>query len=679
MPEREVVELAWVASKRGASGLTGRLGWYVNRLRCMTPAELSYRALRSASIHAERWGLARRAGAPPAHLAVWPRPWFHLPASPEAEACVHAAERIAAGRYDLFALTGVELGTPPRWNRDPKTGVEAPLRFGKLLNYRDPSLVGDIKYVWELNRHQHIVTLAQAYAVTREPRYFEVIREHLESWFSACPCPLGPNWSSALEPALRLISWSTAWQMLGGGAAPLFTEPGNAGFRDRWLSSIFEHARFIHGYFSLYSSANNHLIGEAAGLFIAATTWPCWPHAGMWRSDAKRILERETLLQNAADGVNREQAVAYQRFELELLLLCWLAAEVNGETFTADFRSRIEAMLEYLASIMDVTGNVPMIGDSDDAITVRLDHRAECCSYRALLATGALLFRRADFKLKAGALDERTRWLIADADRAFDALDTSRVRLPARQAFPEGGYYVLGCDFETENEIRLVADAGALGYQTIAAHGHADALAFSLSVGGVEFFVDAGTCAYHTNVAWRDYFRGTAAHNTVRVDGVDQSQSGGNFMWVKKARAGCTHWSGDAEQDVFEGWHDGYLRLADPVLHRRRITLAKRVRRIVIEDTLEMTGAHTIELHLHCSERCLVVADAHGYTVESGAKRIRVTLPRMEAAEYGVHRGRVTPILGWISRRFDERHPAPTIAWRCRITGRAVLRTEIAC
>ena len=79
-------------------------------------------------------------------------------------------------------------------------------------------VVGDVKYLWELNRHGHLVTLAQAYALSGELRYAETIQAHLESWFVACPCGIGPNWSSALEPAIRLINWSAAWHLLGGAA-----------------------------------------------------------------------------------------------------------------------------------------------------------------------------------------------------------------------------------------------------------------------------------------------------------------------------------------------------------------------------------------------------------------------------------------------------------------------------
>jgi hypothetical protein len=337
-------------------------------------------------------------------------------------------------------------------------------------------------------------------------------------------------------------------------------------------------------------------------------------------------------------------------------------------------------MLEYLASVMDAGGNVPMFGDADDGRVVGLAPAADFSSYRSLLATGAIVFRNAEFKRKAGPLDDKTRWLLGEqADALFDALGAPAARSLPRQSFPVGGYYVLGCDFDTDREIRLVVDAGPLGFRSIAAHGHADALSFTLSVGGLEFLVDPGTYAYHTQGEWRRYFRGTAAHNTVRVDGQDQSQSGGNFMWLRKARAGCNLWDSAPEHDRFEGWQDGYRRLADPVVHRRRIVLHKASRRLSIEDSLHMSGEHDIELLFHCSEQCLVEAAAGGYELRQGGKTLQLSLPQIEAAGSRLYVGSVAPIFGWVSRRFDDKQPAPTIVWRCRLQGDVVLRTEIAC
>jgi hypothetical protein len=680
MPEQDIAGARWRLRDRSAADVSERLRWYVNRWRCMTQGEVHHRVLRALEAQAERWGLKGSTAVPPPDVTRASRPWIRAAAQANAARYLEAADRIVAGRFDVFTLQDVELGSPPRWNRDPKTGVEAPLSFGKLLNYRNPALVGDIKYLWELNRHLHLVTLAQAYALSGNARYFGVIRQHLESWFAACPYRMGPNWSSALEPAIRLINWSVAWQLLGGASSPLFKDAEGAHFGRRWLESVHQHAEFVRGNFSLYSSTGNHLIGEAAGLFVAAVTWPFWAEARGWAEEAKAVLEREALLQNAPDGVNREQAVSYQQFELDLLLLPLFAGRANGKKFSAAFESRIEAMLEYLASIMDVGGNVPMIGDSDDGLVVRLAQSDGYCNYRSLLATGAILFRRAAFKAKAGKLDDKTRWLVGEgADAAFELLDGTGTQLPMRRAFTHGGYYILGCDFETENEIRLVADAGPVGYPPLAGHGHADALAFTLSVAGKEFLIDPGTYAYHTQGPWRRYFRGTAAHNTLRVDGKDQSESGGNFMWLRKADTQCALWRPSEGRDVFEGWHDGYAHLPDPVLHRRRISLEKRTRQVVIEDTLQMAGQHDIELFFHCSERCQVDPAPGGWAVSQGGKTLLLRLPQAEQASVQVYSGSTSPISGWVSRRYDDRRPAPTIAWRARLKGEIVLHTQITC
>ncbi len=681
MREQEAVDAGWGGTRDPArANIGGRIRWYVNRLSCMSPAEVGHRVLRSVANQAERW---RPAGPIPVEgpdLARKPRHWVHVAAPFDAALYMAAADRVAAGRFDLFALRDVELGSPPRWNRDPRSGIEAPLTFGKSLDYRDAGRVGDIKYLWELNRHLHLVRFAQAYALSGETRYFTALREHLESWIASCPFRRGPNWSSALEAAIRLINWSVAWQLLGGAHSPLFADADGSRFRQSWLESAYRHAQFIRGHFSSHSSANNHLVGEAAGLFVAALTWPHWPIAGEWRAEARAVLEREAVLQIAPDGVNREQAVSYQQFVLDFLLQALLAGRANGEEFPAWFEARIEAMIEYLASIMDAGGNVPMIGDSDDALVVSLDP-GPACPYRSHLAAGALLFRRGDFKAKAGALDDKARWLFGEgADAAFQALTADHAGLPARRTFPDGGYYILGCGFESADEIRIVADAGPLGYLGIAAHGHADALAFTLSVGGEEFLVDPGTYAYHTHRTWREYFRGTSAHSTLRVDGKDQSQSGGNFMWVRKANARCDLWQSSDEQDVFEATHDGYTRLPDPVTHRRRITLDKRRRRVIIEDTLRMAGAHDVELYFHCDAQCRVESGpSGGYAILRGSRQLVLTPPDVPGAASRIYRGSHLPMCGWISRRFDEKEPAPTIAWKARLAGYTTLRSEILC
>ena len=178
--------------------------------------EIGYRVRQAVQTKAElltvKW--MRQPPAPDcSHFGkVWLNP---LPRGMDCGLYRAAADRLLAGYYDIFALHNAQLGFPPQWNRDPKTGAEAPLVFGKTLDYRDERLVGDIKYLWEPNRHLHLTTLAQAYHLSGDMRYAHGVHLLLESWFDQCPYPFGVNWTSSLELAIRLVNWSFTWHLLG--------------------------------------------------------------------------------------------------------------------------------------------------------------------------------------------------------------------------------------------------------------------------------------------------------------------------------------------------------------------------------------------------------------------------------------------------------------------------------
>ncbi|MDY6947998.1 MAG: alginate lyase family protein, partial [Pseudomonadota bacterium] len=579
-----------------------------------------------------------------------------------------------------FAMAAAELGFPPQWNRDPKTGRQAPLRFGKTLNYRDESVVGDIKYLWEPSRHAQLVTLAQAWHLTHEQKYADGCRVLLESWFDQCPYPVGVHWTSSLEHSIRLVNWSFAWHLLGGNCASLFAGAAGEAFKQRWLTSVYQHCQFIAGHFSRYSSANNHLLGELMGLFIASLTWPLWKRSHRWKRTAQRGLEREVVLQNGEDGVNREQANWYHHEVADMMVVCGLVARANGCDFSTAYWHRLRGMLQYIASIMDSGGHVPNFGDADDAIIARLDPDVGDV-YRSLLATGAVLFDCGALKFKtgqfeAGEIDDKTRWLLGDAAASkFQAIGMANVSLPLRKDFPNAGYYVLGDRFETDREVRIVADAGPLGYLSIAAHGHADALSFTLSVGGNEILIDPGTYAYHTQRVWRDYFKGTSAHNTVRIDGVDQSISGGNFLWIKHAQSQSIALERTPLADRWVASHDGYARLKQPLTHRREILFEKQSSRLQVTDELLGSGAHEVEMFWHFAEQCTVLANGCDVRVSCADVLLSMTLPKELRCE--VHRGVERPQpLGWISRSFDAKVPTATLVARGRIDGAARLITR---
>jgi hypothetical protein len=634
-----------------------RARWLVNRLRCMTPAEAGYR-LRQAGV-----GMLEKRGwldLGAARIRRAPRVPGVTGAAPleqgEADALLLAAARICAGQVTLFAGHRFDVGARPEWNRDPATGIRAPATFASDIDILDRALVGDIKYVWELNRHLQLVRLAQAALVSDDPIYLRTLAAQLRGWLDQCPPLRGPNWTSALELGIRLINWSLLWQLLGGDASTLFAGAPGERLRSDWLHSIHAHCRHIARHLSRHSSANNHLIGELAGLFVGASTWPCWKASPRWRALAAAELEQQAQRQYARDGVNREQAFAYHVFSAELLFIAGLA----GQPFSPAYWDCLWRALRFLRSVRDVGGHVPMVGDADDGAAFRLgpddaDRAAQ------LLALG-----------DATPADAGARWLL-------HALPGARPPSPAADsgwAFPDGGYLLFGDCFGAPREIKGMLDCGPLGYLGIAAHGHADALAITLSLAGEECLVDPGTYSYWQEQKWRDYFRGTSAHNTVRVDGLDQSVSGGRFMWLRHAAARIERMPRSPGDFDFQGSHDGYLRLPDPARHVRHVRFAAAGATLVVRDELAAKLPHRLEQFWHFAPGLELLLDSKGLRVRGRAFALQLDVTGADLALELV-RGCENPPLGWYARGYETKQPCAVlkitslsgaVAVECRFT-----------
>ena len=649
--------------------------WKLKRLRAMDGRELVHRIRQSVQAKLEHGGVGRAIPGEP--VGESGRAWCsHFPSEFSAEAYRMAADQVLAGRFNVFALHELALGFPPNWNQDPKTRTIVPLVFGKTLNYRDERIVGDIKYLWEPNRHLALVTLAQTWQLTKDAKYASGCQTLLDSWFEQCPYPMGVNWVSSSEHAIRLLNWSFAWHLLGGDQGPLFSGAAGAEFRNRWLNAVFQHCHFIAGHFSLHSSANNHLLGEYMGLLVGAITWPMWPESSDWKQTAVRGFEFEALLQNGADGVNREQAVYYQHEVMDMLLLVGLIGRANGVEFSTAYWKRLELMMNFLAAVMDRAGNMPMIGDADDGLMVRLSQEANWSVYRSLLATGAVLFSRGDLAAKAGHFDDKSRWLLGDSAADIFADLPRPISEHPQMTFSDSGYFLMGTRYGAIDEIRAVVDCGPLGYLSIAAHGHGDALSFMLSAGGHELLVDPGTYAYHTQERWRKYFRGTFAHNTVRIDELDQSEMGGNFLWLRKANAHCDVVETNGAPQKFSGWHDGYHRLKDPVTHKREIVFTAANNCFDVIDVVHCKGEHKVELCWHFAEHCDVSCSAGQIAAVAG--QVNLTMVMAERALSPILlRGEEDPPAGWVSRSFDVKTPTTTAVWRGVVQGNTRFLTRI--
>jgi hypothetical protein len=547
------------------------------------------------------------------------------------------------------------------WHHDYRNNKRVERRFSGRLDIRNTEVVGDIKYVWEVNRHQHLSSLAYA---RNGSQLLGTTTRAIRSWLRDNPYLSGVNWTSSLELALRVISWALLYPRLAHNV------DSDSNLRDHWLVSIYLHLSRIAGRLSLYSSANNHLIGELVGLYVGATCFPFWSECANWRDFAHRSLEREILLQVSDDGVNQEQAMSYHLFTLELLLLAFVVGRNCGRPFSDAYAGRLRAMLHFLYAVATPSGDLPLYGDSDDARGFLFSQDESALEVTTQL--GGLLFDEPawlPFRAKPTAAAQA---LIPDLLGALSTPAASSE--PPRELFRDGG---LACVRTDNRKIRLLMDFGALGYTGIAAHGHADALSIWLAIGDEYFLIDAGTYAYHSHPEWRNYFRSTAAHNTARVDGCDQSQIAGRFLWSTKAKAHLVQFQESNGHVVIEAEHDGYTRLNDPVVHRRTVDFDRANGSFSLADSFRCAHRHTVELFFHLHEDATVTHVATGKAeILWHGSRIVLSLPDTSIA-WKVTCGSEAPKLGSRSRAFNRKQPIPTLHLRSEINGTTVIVTQV--
>jgi len=289
----------------------------------MSPAEIAWRFREQAMRRA--WARRQvRSGAvetlPPLataerqFTAVLPPGTVGLVPEQAKDAIIADADRLLKGEWEMLGVVRTDMERPD-WFYDPVTGRRsAPGAYAFSLNQRDEAAVGNIKQVWEVNRLQHLTLLAVAWYLTGEDAYAQRVASQLDSWWRENPFLSGVNWTSGIELGVRLINFAWIRRLLDDwpGIADLFERNDLAVRQVRW------HQEYLATFESRGSSANNHVIAEAAGQLAASCAFPWFTESERWRRDAARLLERELARNTFPSGINRELASDYHGFVAEL-------------------------------------------------------------------------------------------------------------------------------------------------------------------------------------------------------------------------------------------------------------------------------------------------------------------------------------------------------------------------
>ena len=487
------------------------------------------------------------------------------------------ANEISQGKLRYFEHIVIKTGLPPDWHRNGLTGEIAPanLHWSEIPDFG----FGDIKVIWEPSRFGFVYALVRSYWRTRDERYAELFWYLVEDWRKHNSPQLGPNWKCGQEITFRIMAWLF-------GLYGFLTASATTGKRVMPLAQMI--AVSCHrieanlGY--ALSQRNNHGISEGLGLWTVGLLFPEFRRAEAWREKGRQVLEtlgRDLIYD---DGSFVQHSVNYHRLMLHDYIWAIRLGDLNQQPLSKFLRGRVAKAGEFLYQIQDMeTGYVPNYGQNDGALILPLNN----CDYQdfrpVVQASYYLIHKRKIFE--SGPWDEDLFWLFGP-----EALDAPVDEVPQNDFQAEvGGYYT----FRSEDGFVFVRCATYKDRP-----GQADMLHTDIWWQGQNIAIDAGTYSYNAEFPWNNPLAHTQYHNTVTVDARDQMERAGRFLWLPWLRGNVRVKVRSAEGHLsyWEGEHNGYQRLLDPVTHRRGILKMPEELWLVVDD-LRGRKEHNYRLH----------------------------------------------------------------------------------
>lgn len=552
-------------------------------------------------------------------------------------------ERILAHEFDLLGSGPTRLSTEIDWHCDFKSGYRWELAPSEGIDCADLERESDVKVPWELSRGQHLTTLARSWVVHGDERCAPEFERQVLSWIRSNPVGMGVNWACTMDVALRAVSWIWALGLFEGA-------PFSQTFREEILFSLYQHGLWIPEHLEYAEVNGNHFLSDALGLVACGAVFRQTPEGSRWLDTGTRLLEKEILEQVEEDGVDIEASVPYHRLVLEIFLVGARFLEAAGQAPPPEYHQRLEAMLNFVHSYVTPEGLSPVVGDADDGRALILGE-TDVRDHRYLLSTGSVLFRRSDWKSRAGKFWEDSLWLLGPAGRrAFETLPSNSTE--ESLGFPASGFYVL-----RSARHYLFVDVGPVGFRGRGGHGHNDCLSFEWHPDGKPLLTDSGTFVYTPSPQWRNLFRSTESHNTIRVDGEEINRFPSALaLWSLRndARPVEVRFEADAARDLLHAGHTGYERLSDPVRVFRTFEFDRSVPRLRLTDRLEGKASHLVEFFFHVAPG-VRVARAAGNTLEIvGSGQIRARIDQESGPEIAWEQKQ-----GWFSPSYGVKVERP--------------------
>ena len=565
-----------------------------------------------------------------------------------------AAERAMADRVEVFGAC-IPPGRPWPWTQDWRFGEHWPNRYFLRYSFYGPrERPYDVKFPWELSRLGAVVSLLQASCLFADPKHAAKALGLVQEWRQCNPLAYSVNWVP-MEASLRTVNLALALELAG-------TVPDAAGTLRRDLTAeltllLLCHGEFVFRVREYTDTRGNHYTANLVALLLAGFLFQdVYAPAKAWYRLADAELRREIGRQFSPDGVNFEKSVGYHRLVTELFLLAAAVLEKAERPFSAAAKTILGNACRYALACRRPDGLSVNAGDSDDACGIGLDEPRRR-DHAAAIGFGAALLKDGEL---AGAVPRSiaTAWLLGEVAGA-----------PAKPAdgvewFADGGVLVVRNGLD-----HVWIDVGEVGQNGIGGHGHNDLLSFELSLDGQALIVDAGTYLYTGDLAARTWFRGTAAHNGLEIDGQEIAPLQGPWRIAGVAQPYDVQCMPAGASASLAASHRGYERLADPVRHTRRFDVFGKDCALRIVDRLACAGTHQAVRRLHFVPGARIELGPDRAIVECMGRHYLTTWNAFSTAAVED---------GWISDHFGQRAKGPVLVLRDKITAGGELALAIS-
>ncbi len=650
------------------------LAWYLNRLSKMPPQEIPYRINQEIKKRADRikhkdftYDFFNDPFALDLNnvfkLSMGIDPLVLRKEFPSEIAIIKKqADAVIENRLCIFDIEK-SYGQNFNWHLDIKSGNRWPIKFWSDLNIKGDLTIGGPKFTWEVGRFLFMVPLGASYYITREEKYAHKLIFLFTDWMENNPYPFGIHWTSGIEIGIRLVNFIWALSFLREYEI-------NEKIKHLINKFVSSHAYHLDRYPSLYSSSNNHALAEGFGLFMAGVFFPHVKNSDRWFFVGKKILEKEITRQILPDGGSFEHTTTYLSFVFDFFLLFMVVCEKFNLDYTKEIKTKLEKSCEFIYTLMDLNGHLPNIGDQDSAVLINFG-QGNWNNFSSILNSGAILFNRP--KLPLSFKPDLKTYLLTNFN-VFPWGEKKDKKQIKSDYLKDSGLSIIR-DTYKEKEVLFVGNATPLGMAPLYAHGHLDALSFTLFLGGKEIFTDPGTYLYHSGGKWRRYFRATSAHNTLRLNGLDFSQQIADFMYGRPYKITINTLENLSDRTRWIASHDAYQRKLK-AKHIRQVDYLINEGCFVLNDYLSLKKTTLVELFFHLHPACQIIKKEKKIFIVR--ENVQLALQVDPKLVFETYRGCEDPILGWYSANFNHKQETTTLRLWGNFSGKQEFITYIS-